>query len=272
MHVAMVTSAGAPGRINEDFVGAVPGAVVLLDGAGIPGIESICHHGVAWYTHRLGGYVLSRLSRSPARSLVSALSDAIDQLASEHRDTCDIADPSSPQSTVVIHRTVGDQAEHLVLADSYLLLDQIGSAARVVTDEREVNARRSCAAPLNEIPEQDTHAYEVAFDACVEELRAMRNQPGGYWIAKDDPAAAAQAITGTAPVAALAGAALLSNGVSRLVHPYAVASWTDLLTTLRASGPAEVIDLLRNVESERSRSAGQRQQPAPDDATIAYCT
>ena len=272
MHVAMVTSAAAPGRMNEDFVGAVPGAVVLLDGAGIPGIESICHHGVAWYTHRLGGYVLSRLSRSPARSLVSALGDAIDQLASEHRDTCDIANPSSPQSTVVIYRTVGDKAEHLVLADSYLLLDQIGSEARVVTDEREVNARRSCSAPLNEIPEQDTYAYEVAFEACVEELRAMRNQPGGYWIAKDDPAAAGQAITGTAPVAALAGAALLSNGVSRLVNPYAVASWSDLLTAMRTSGPAEVIELLRNVESERSRSAGQRQQPPPDDATIAYCT
>lgn len=78
----MVTSAGAPGRTNEDFVGAVPGAVVLLDGAGIPDTESICHHGVAWYTHRLGGYVLGRLSCSPARSLVSALGDAIDQLAS----------------------------------------------------------------------------------------------------------------------------------------------------------------------------------------------
>lgn len=82
----------------------------------------------------------------------------------------------------------------------------------MVTDEREVNARRSCSAPLKEIPEQDTHAYEVAFEACVEELRGMRNQPGGYWIAA---------------------------------------------TTMRTSGPAEVIDLLRNVESERSRSAGR---------------
>jgi hypothetical protein len=99
----------------------------------------------------------------------------------------------------------------------------------------------------------------------------MRNQPGGYWVAKDDPAAAGQAITGTAPVAALAGAALLSNGVSRLVNPYAVASWSDLLTTMRTSGPAEVTDLLRNLESERSQSAGQR-RPPPDDATIAYCT
>lgn len=137
------------------------------------------------------------LEATPSGSLVSALGDAIDQLASEHRDTCDIANPSSPQSAVVIYRRVGDRADDLVLADSYLLLDEIGSEARVVTDEREVEARRLCSAPLNEIPEQDTRAYKVAYETCVEELRAMRNQPGGYWIAKDDPVAAEQAITGT---------------------------------------------------------------------------
>jgi len=104
MLAALATSAGHPGRTNEDFVGAVPGAVVLLDGAGIPGAESLCRHGVAWYTHRLGGSLLGRLSRGGAPSLVSVLADAIDQLAGEHRSTCDLADPSSPQATVAILR------------------------------------------------------------------------------------------------------------------------------------------------------------------------
>jgi len=46
----MATSAAArTGRGNEDFVGAVPTAVVLLDGAGgVSGSESVCRHGVAW--------------------------------------------------------------------------------------------------------------------------------------------------------------------------------------------------------------------------------
>lgn len=48
MRVNLATSAGRAGRPNEDFVGAIPGAVVLLDGAGIPGVESLCFHGVAW--------------------------------------------------------------------------------------------------------------------------------------------------------------------------------------------------------------------------------
>ncbi|MEU7588420.1 hypothetical protein AB0A95_19270 [Micromonospora sp. NPDC049230] len=46
MHVSLATSAGRADRPNEDFVGAVPGAVVLLDGAGIPEAGSLCHHGV----------------------------------------------------------------------------------------------------------------------------------------------------------------------------------------------------------------------------------
>jgi len=39
MHVSMATSAGQPGQPNEVFIGAVPGAAVLLDGAGIPGLD-----------------------------------------------------------------------------------------------------------------------------------------------------------------------------------------------------------------------------------------
>ena len=41
MHVSMATDAGKAGQPNEDFAGAVPGAAVLLDGAGIPGTESM---------------------------------------------------------------------------------------------------------------------------------------------------------------------------------------------------------------------------------------
>ena len=54
MKVAMATSPSHVGRPNEDFIGAAPGIVVLLDGAGIPGTEEICRHGVAWYSHTLG--------------------------------------------------------------------------------------------------------------------------------------------------------------------------------------------------------------------------
>ncbi|WP_199286624.1 hypothetical protein [Nocardioides houyundeii] len=67
MRIATATSAGRVGRENEDFVGAVPGAAVLVDGAGIPGSQHLCRHGVAWYAQLLGGTLLAQLASPDPR-------------------------------------------------------------------------------------------------------------------------------------------------------------------------------------------------------------
>lgn len=240
------------GASNEDFVGAVPGAVVLLDGAGIPGREALCSHGVAWYTRRLGGALLAGL---PGSDLVSVLAEAIATVADAHRDTCDIADPSSPQATVAIVRATADGLDYLLLADSYVVL---ADGAEVFTDPREVAARRECAAPLAGLT-PGTPEYQRVYASCSAEMRARRNQPGGYWIAKDDPRAASEAVVGRRP---RTDVALLSNGASRIVDPYGLTDWTGVVDLLRASGPAEVIRRVRAAESTTDRR--------PDDATVAF--
>jgi hypothetical protein len=116
---------------------------VLLDGAGIPGTESICCHGVAWYTHRLGGALLGRLSRDYGQDLAAILDVAIDEIAADHRSTCDITNPSSPQATVAIIRAAAGQLEYLLLADCFVVLDQVSAGPLVITDEREVSAGSS---------------------------------------------------------------------------------------------------------------------------------
>ena len=267
MHISMATSAGHPGRPNEDFVGAVPSAVVLLDGAGIPGAESICRHGVAWYTRRLGGALLARLSRDDAQDLTAVLGEAIDETAADHRGTCDITNPSSPQATVVIARLRGPLLDYLVLADCFLVLDQISGGPLIISDEREVTARRSCMAPLAEAL-RGTAEYEHIHGRCIQALQARRNQPGGYWIAKDDPHAAEEAVTGSCPLRGLDSAALLSNGASRIVSPYALTGWPGLLQLLGNGGAAEIIRRVRRAEAATSHSPGA---VVPDDATVAYC-
>jgi hypothetical protein len=270
VNVVMASSAGAVGRPNEDFVGAVPGAVVLLDGAGISGIESICRHGTAWYTHGLGGALLSRLSRNDGRELASILGGSIDQMTQQHRDTCDITNPSSPQATVMIFRVTADRADYLALGDSFLILDRMGDEEQVITDEREVAVRRLCRATFAGVAE-GTDEDERAREAYIEMLRARRNQPSGYWIAKDDPHAAQQAVTGRVRIRDLRGAALLSNGASRIVSPYRLADWGEVLDMLRASGPAEVIGRVRSAEASQPGTVLRSGSQAPDDATIAYC-
>ncbi|SCF04224.1 Protein phosphatase 2C [Micromonospora viridifaciens] len=268
MHASMATSDGKAGRANEDFAGAVPGAAVLLDGAGIPGTESICVHGVAWYTHRLGGALLGRLSVDDGRDFAAILAAAIDEIADDHRDTCDITNPSSPQATVLLVRAHRGRLDYLLLGDSFLVLDQAGGGPQVVTDEREVTARRICAAPLDGVPE-GTPEYDRIRASCVEALRARRNQPGGYWLAKDDPHAAEEAVTGSRPLHDLRSVVLLSNGASRIVSPYGLTDWPGVLELLGANGPA---DIIRRVRQAEARASGSPDARVPDDATVVHCS
>ncbi|MEU4553876.1 hypothetical protein [Micromonospora violae] len=266
MQVSLATSAGRADRPNEDFVGAVPGAVTLLDGAGIPGAESLCSHGVAWYTRRLGGALLGHLSRGDGQDLASILATAIGEIAGEHGDTCDIADPSSPQATVAMVRAHQGRVDWLLLADSFLILDQTDADPQVITDEREVTARRECSASLAGIA-QGTPEYDSVLAGCVTALRARRNRPGGYWIAKDDPRAAWEAVTGSRFLTDLNGVALLSNGASRIVSPYGRTDWPGVRDVLRASGPAAVIARVRQAETQAAAAGGA---PIPDDASVAH--
>jgi hypothetical protein len=264
----MATDASAAGRPNEDFAGAVPGAAVLLDGAGIPGTESICSHGVAWYTHRLGGALLGRLSRGDGQDLAAILATTIDEIAADHRDTCDITHPASPQATVAMVRAQRDRLDYLVLADTFLVLDQVRGGPQVITDGREITARRLCAAPLAGVP-RGTPEYDRTRSACVEALRARRNQPGGYWLAKDDPRAAEEAVTGSRPLPDLDSVALLSNGASRIVSPYGLTDWPGVLDLLGAHGPAAIIGRVRQAEAHTCAGPDAR---VPDDATVVHCT
>ena len=270
MRVVMASSPGHVGRTNEDFVGTVPGAVVLLDGAGIPGTETICRHGVAWYSHTLGATLLGQLSREPGTDLVAALADSIGQVSGQHRDTCDIANPSSPQSTVAILRFDEDRVDFLVLADVFVVLDSSESGPQVVTDSREVSVRSECTSVLRGLS-TGTPEYERARLLVIDALRARRNQPGGYWIAKDDPHAAMQAITGSVPLGRLNGAALLSNGASRVVDPYRLAEWWAVLDLMRTNGPDEIIRQVREAETDARATGSIPDIHQPDDATVAYC-
>jgi hypothetical protein len=269
MKVLMASDSGHLGRPNEDFVGAVPGAVVLLDGAGIPGTDSICRHGVAWYSHTLGSTLLAQLSREPGIDLVAALADSIEQVSGQHRDTCDIADPRSPQSTVAIIRFHAGHADYLALADVFVVLDSAEAGPRVVTDSREVDVRNECLSALRGLP-TGTPDYERTLLSVIDTLRARRNQSGGYWIAKDDPHAATQAVTGTIPLGHLTGVALLSNGASRVVDPYRLAEWPAVLDLMRTKGPDEIIRRVREAETKAHATDSIRDSRRPDDATVAY--
>ena len=138
MRVTTASVEADRGRSNEDFVGAVPGAAVVVDGAFLPGAEGVCRHAVAWYAHRLGGTLLGVLGHGGDRSLAALLASAIERVSDEHRPTCDTAHPLSPWAAVAAVRVRGGRVEHLVLGDATVLLERVGGPPLVVTDRREV--------------------------------------------------------------------------------------------------------------------------------------
>jgi hypothetical protein len=112
--------------------------------------------------------------------------------------------------------------------------------------------------------ERDTPEYEQARDEAIKGFRATRNQPGGFWVAKNDPGAAQHAVVGSVPTADLVSATLMSNGASRIVDRFGLTDWKGAVEMVRNEGPEEVIRRVREAEENTDQQA--------DDATIAYCT
>jgi hypothetical protein len=267
MHAAIATQAGSLDAENEDWAGVlVPGLAVVLDGLSAPdGTGTGCRHGTPWFVRQLGPRVLA-LAADPSRSLVDALAEAIQQVASLHPG-CDLQHPGTPSATMVLLRARDEGADYLALADAVLLLDTT-DGLQVVSDER-VNQLAGKEREANRVPAGS--ALKLRRRAqLTRALRRARNRPGGYWVAAADPTAASQAVTGSLLSKSLRRAVLLSDGASRLVDPFRLATWEELLALLDESGPEE---LLRQVRAAEAVDPEGRQWPRTkrsDDATAVY--
>lgn len=233
----------APGAANEDYALAGPDWAVVLDGATAPsGVDNGCTHDVRWLIHSLAGALGARLATTgdPLTDIVAA---AVKQVCAAHADTCDLANPDSPSSTVAMARWGRGRLECLVLADSPIVVRHRDGSVHVVEDDR-----------LLHLPGGPPYTLEL--------VRAQRNRPGGFWVASTSQAAAYEAVTATFPDDTVDTVALLTDGVTRLVDRFGH-TWPGLLHLLRARGPDHVIGLVRDAERAAPPSRGKRH----DDAT-----
>lgn len=99
---------------------------------------------------------------------------------------------------------------------------------------------------------------------------AVRNQPGRFFVAAADPSVADESITTSRAIGDLADAALMTDGVARLVTLFGTHSWERVLEALSVAGPDA---LVRSVRKAESLDASLKQWPRTknsDDATVAY--
>jgi hypothetical protein len=268
MRAALATQPGSQDTTNEDWGGFLaPGLAVVLDGLSAPdGTGTGCRHGTPWYVNQLGPRLLA-LAADPSRSLADALADAIRQVASLHPG-CDLTHPGTPSATVVLLRALEERADYLALADATLLLDT-SEGLKVVTDERVDQLAGKEREAANQVPVGS--ALKLRRRAqLTRALRRTRNRPGGYWVAAADPQAASQAITGTLPSASLQRAVLLSDGASRLVDLFELATWEELVALLDESGPEELVRQVRAAEANDPEGRQWPRTKRSDDATAVY--
>lgn len=271
MLICSATATAANHAVNEDFTASAPNATVLLDGAGTPdGLDNGCVHGVAWFARTLGAVLLAEIVGDDDRSLVDCLASAIDDVADRHADTCDLDNPLTPSATVVAVRRRGPELQYLVLADSVLVLDRPGGPV-VVTDDRLEALGRTRPNALDTLPLGSEEHAAVLRRAVEGTARQYRNRAGGFWVASTDPKAAAHAVTGSAALGGLRSAVLLSDGATRLVDCFGLASWSELTSLVLDDGPEELIRRVRAAEAGDPRGERWPRGKAEDDATAVVC-
>jgi hypothetical protein len=261
MRTELASEPSELGFPNEDFVSVglpasgLGGVVVVLDGVTPPRGETGCVHSVPWFTARLGG-ALTELSLSRRDlTLTEVLASAIERTAFVHAETCDLSHPRTPQATVAVARWDAETVDHLVLADSVLLVERAGGEVAVLTDDR-----------LARIPRERLRSVAVV-DA------TLRNKEGGFWTAAADPSVAERALTGSASREGVRSLTALTDGAARWVEVFGRGGWGDAVSLIRERGAAALVAEVRALEradAEARRHLGPSK--THDDATIAHIT
>jgi hypothetical protein len=247
VEVTYVCQAASAQRLNDDFVLAAENFVGVLDGATEPaGVESGCVHDVPWLVAHLGTNLGSLLAREPGAELADVLRGAITATMTDHAGECDLTNPDSPSSTVAILRCGAVSVDYLVLGDSAVIIEHGDGGLLVAHDDRTA------------------HLSDYSFAG----VSRLRNTDEGFWVASTKPEAADQALVGSIPLADVSRAALMTDGVTRLVERFG-RSWLDVLDRLDKGGARQVVADVRAEES--AAPAGAYRGKLHDDATAVFC-
>jgi hypothetical protein len=268
VRVLLASEPSAVDRPNEDFAAVVPGAAVLLDGAGhVPDTDTGCVHGVAWYARTLGA-LLAAAANDTAIPLSELLSQGIEQVSLLHAGTCDLGHPDTPGATVIITRQRAGVLEYLVLCDSVLLLQPRQGEPWAVTDPQLGDITRQLR-PSSDLPAGTRNMTQPGAPTPSSSKKhatspADSGSPPPTQPPPDTPVTGHERLTG------LSALALLSDGASRLADRFQLATWAEICRTLADQGPACLIRLVR--EAETGDAYGQRwpRGKIHDDATAVY--
>jgi hypothetical protein len=247
MRVTMATEPAKAGHPNEEFVGATPAGVVLLDGAGRRGRPK----------HRV--HTWRRVVRPPARR--SATRPHRQRAPGPHCRTR--RSDRRHSSAAPLHMRPRPPRHAVRYGCSASPFRRTGATHRACElcvcrqapgRQRRDHQRRPRGPGRQSLPlscryHAEWHARaDNAVRAYVETLRQHRNQPNGFWVAAADPTAAQEALKRSWPRSEVDAVAVLSDGASRLVDRFHLNIWLELIQLLDAEGPSGLLRRVRDAE------------------------
>ena len=265
MRVSAFSEAANGDNDNEDWVSTSAGLIIVLDGA-TARTDTGCIHGTSWYATHLGSAV-SSLASDRDVPLQQALGLAIRRVADLHR-ACILSHPGTPSAAVAIVRVANDVVDYLLLGDITIVLDA-NDEPQVITDDRVDTTAQAERALADRYPIGSPEKHAALIRMKHAEL-AVRNKPGGYWVAATDPTVITHALTGKTSVNDLHRVAVLTDGAARIVQLFGLLSWKELLNLLSEAGPDEAVRRIRSLEAADPLGNRWPRNKRSDDATIVF--
>jgi hypothetical protein len=205
-------------------------------------------HDVPWLVAHLGANLAGLLLREQGAALVDVLRHGIAATMRDHAGHCDLTNGDSPSSTVAILRygAGAETVDYVVLGDSAVVIENGDGELVVAHDDRT--------------------AY--LSDYSLAGVSRLRNTDEGFWIASNRPDAADKALAGSVPLSDVARAALMTDGITRLVERYG-RSWLELLDRMDKYGPGQLVADVR--AEELAAAPGAYRGKLHDDVTAVFC-
>jgi hypothetical protein len=248
---------------NADKVVVTPNAVIVLDGASAFEPVDVAPD---IYAELLGQHIADELNRASDSSIPDAVAAAIRFTV----DKLTLTPGASPSSTVTVLRVRPGAANLYVLGDSPIHYGTPDTSDVLVDDRLDAIARperERYTGRLRAGYGYDEH-HRAALIALQQAQREARNQPGGYWIAETDPAAAHHGISRTLHPDTITWAVLATDGAVDLIE-HTGADWP----AIAQEQPTQLSELLERIHHwEATADPDGRTLPRAkrhDDKTIA---
>lgn len=200
------------------------------------------------------------------RPLTAILADAIACVVAR----MSLAPGRSPSSTAALLRERDGVIETLVLADSTILIHTTDDVLHRISDTRldsvDHQTRQRFRARLAGGSGFDDEHRELLRGLQVREL-AVRNRPGGYWIAEADPAAAHSALTAVFPADTVDWCVLATDGAQQPIDHLGIA-WAEVAAMDQAQLADQLIQLRRWEQTQDPNAVLLPRAKPHDDKTI----